>query len=271
MEKKYILVQFDCTNEHTRELLIAEMNEVQYDGFEETNAQLSCFILQNQFKEATIQEIASRYQVSYTLKEIQEQNWNAVWESNFQPVIISDFVGIRADFHTSIQNVCHEIIITPKMSFGTGHHATTYMMIEHMKSIDFTNKSVLDFGTGTGILAILAEKLGAKNITAIDNDDWSIENAKENFEKNHCKVITLTKAEDLNHLSDFDIILANINKHVIEANIKAIMHKLKSGGNIILSGFLKEDEQDMITMLRPYNPHQLYIKYYDNWLLIYYT
>src|SRR5205085_7037613 len=137
------------------------------------------------------------------------------WEKNFERVIIDDFVAIRAPFHKPIQKVTHEIVITPKMSFGTGHHATTFMMIQQMQDVDFKNKKVLDFGTGTGILAILAEKLGATKITAIDNDEWSISNANENIKTNNCRNIQLLLSDSPMLSQKFDVILANINKSVI--------------------------------------------------------
>jgi ribosomal protein L11 methyltransferase len=157
-------------------------------------------------------------------------------------VIVNDFVAVRADFHKPIKNVQHEIIITPKMSFGTGHHATTYMMIENMRTIDFTNKRVLDFGTGTGVLAILAKKLGADEILAIDNDKWSIDNARENIEKNNCEGIELLLADMPKSTGQFDIILANINRNVIMENLPVLASQLESDGILFLSGLIEEDE-----------------------------
>jgi ribosomal protein L11 methyltransferase len=158
-------------------------------------------------------------------------------------------VGIRAAFHQQVPHVKHEIIITPKMSFGTGHHATTYMMIEQMEALDFTGKSVADFGTGTGVLAILAEKLGAISIDAIDNDDWSIENSIENVAANNCSNINLIKDTSIPTGLVYDIILANINLHVILANSQAIQAACKKGTQLLLSGFIKSDEAEMLQML----------------------
>ena len=173
-----------------------------------------------------------------------EQNWNAVWEQNFQPVIVEDFCAVRAHFHAPISNVQHEIIITPKMSFGTGHHATTYMMMQQMRSIDFRDKTVFDFGTGTGILAILAEKLGAAKITAIDVDDWSIENAKENFERNGCNRISVSLSSKLPQ-DQFDIALANINRNVILQYMEQLLTIVKQEGLVLFSGLLAADEEDI--------------------------
>ena len=176
-----------------------------------------------------------------------ETNWNAVWESNFQPVLVDDFVAVRADFHESIAGVKHEVIITPKMSFGTGHHATTHMMIQQMQAIDFTSKAVFDFGTGTGILAILAEKLGAAAIMAVDNDDWSITNTAENLERNSCRKVELKKVDTAEGEGRYDVILANINKNVILDNLSSLIKQLASGGNLLLSGLLEADETDILT------------------------
>ncbi len=147
---------------------------------------------------------------------IEKQNWNALWESNFEPVQVDDFVGVRAGFHAPFGGVVeHDIVITPKMSFGTGHHGTTYCVMQLMRGIDFANKSVFDFGTGTGILAILAQKLGAGPVLAVDNDDWCIENASENIIVNNTQSIEIEKVNDANLNKKFNIIIANINKNII--------------------------------------------------------
>jgi ribosomal protein L11 methyltransferase len=183
-------------------------------------------------------------------------------------VIVDDFVAIRADFHEPVRGVEHEIIVTPKMSFGTGHHATTYMMIQQMRQIDFTGKRVFDFGTGTGILAILAEKMGAKKIVAVDNDDWSIENAGENIQRNNCSLIELRKANDPGMDSSFDIILANINKNVILENFPTIINQLAEGGVLLLSGLLKEDEYDIFRKSIEYSLQLIQTTVRDNWLAL---
>ena len=160
--------------------------------------------------------------------------------------MVDDFVGIRADFHEPVAGVEHEIVITPKMSFGTGHHATTFMMIQQMREIDFTGKSVFDFGTGTGILAILAEKQGASKIFAVDYDEWSIENAKENLAKNNCSKFVLKKADHAVGEGQYDILLANINKNVILENFSTLVKNMTPSGLLLLSGLLAEDEADII-------------------------
>ena len=167
----YIKITFTELQPEQREILIAQLADAGYEGFEERDNSLDAFINTKGFDAHILNEISFKYQTPYTKEKIAETNWNQIWESNFEPVVVDDFVAVRAGFHKPITTTKFEIIITPKMSFGTGHHATTYMMIWLMKDIDITGKSVLDFGTGTGILAILAERSGAKNILAIDNDD----------------------------------------------------------------------------------------------------
>jgi ribosomal protein L11 methyltransferase len=242
----YIEIKIENISEEQSEILIAQLNEIDFNGFEEGENFLTAFIEKENFDEDALQQIISAHQLSYQKNFIQQKNWNEEWEKNFDPVIVDDFVAIRAEFHRPIKNVEHEIIITPKMSFGTGHHATTYMMIQQMHNIDFKNTTVFDFGMGTGILAILAERLGAKNIVAIDNDEWSINNAKENIERNNCKCIQLFLSATLGSNEKFDIVLANINKNVILNNFENLKNLLSQNGQLLISGLLIEDEADIL-------------------------
>jgi ribosomal protein L11 methyltransferase len=246
--KKYIQVQFQNVTSLQTEMLIALLSEQSFAGFQEEPGILNAYIEEEDFDEFAVTEISNSVQTTFEKKYIEETNWNELWESNYSPVLIDDFVVIRAAFHQPYIGIKHEIIITPKMSFGTGHHATTTMMIRLMKDLNFQNKDVLDFGTGTGILSILAKKMGASKVLAIDYDDWSIENAKENFEKNNCDSIELQKADTVEQLSEtFDIILANINKNVILDNLSFFADKLNKGGILLISGFLIADETNMET------------------------
>ncbi|MBI5858790.1 MAG: 50S ribosomal protein L11 methyltransferase [Sphingobacteriales bacterium] len=242
----HIQITFSNLQPEQQELLIAHLDEAGFEGFDESENVLKAFIPEKNYDKELLKEIAFKYQLSFEEKIIPEQNWNAVWESNFQPVIIDDFVAIRADFHEPVKHVQHEIIITPKMSFGTGHHASTELMMQQMRQVDFMDKSVFDFGTGTGILSILAEKLGADKVVAVDNDDWSIANAEENFHRNNCKRIQLLKADGLPDNQQFDIILANINKNVLLDNIRSLKSHLSANGSLLLSGLLTPDETDML-------------------------
>lgn len=229
-------------NPFQQEELIAFLDEYHPSGFEQTDEKLIAYFEETDFVQDEILKILEGY--PYSKAELEEQNWNAVWEQNFQPVVVEDFCAVRAHFHAPLKNVQHEIIITPKMSFGTGHHATTYMMLQQMKDMDFHQKNVFDFGTGTGILSILAEKLGAAKITAIDVDDWSIENTKENSERNDCHKISVSLSSVIPD-ETFDIILANINRNVILAYMPALVTALIKGGQILFSGLLVADEKEV--------------------------
>jgi ribosomal protein L11 methyltransferase len=242
----HIQVTIPTTDTELQEMIIAMLAEIGYDGFEENEEQLKAFIDEEKFDEAILSGITSQLDLSFSKEIIAKQNWNELWESNFSPVIVDDFVGIRAHFHEPLKGVEHEIIITPKMSFGTGHHATTFSVMKLMKGIDFKGKSVFDFGSGTGILAILAEKLGATDILAVDNDAWCIENSIENAANNNCKNIRIELAHDAKTGRQFDVVIANINKNIILDNLKALAADVAINGDIVLSGLLREDEADIL-------------------------
>lgn len=248
----FLKVEFEFLSKEQKEIIIAFLTEMNYEGFEEEGDLLKAYVSSNLYDQNELKTLAAKHNLSFSITEIENKNWNQLWESKFDPVIIDDashkapWVAIRADFHKPIKNVEHEIIITPKMSFGTGHHATTFMMIKMMSEINFTGKVVLDFGTGTGILAILSEKLGASKIVAIDNDDQSIRNASENFSSNNCTKIQLLEASSAEGDNQFDVILANIIKTVIKNNLQAFVKQLTPGGVILLSGLLEDDEQEIL-------------------------
>ncbi|MCW3093467.1 MAG: ribosomal protein L11P-lysine N-methyltransferase [Ferruginibacter sp.] len=246
----YFQFDFDIENAEQLEKLVALLAEQGFEGFEESEDNLDAFIPEQKFDEAEFSRIIDFFPtVSYTKTVVENINWNKRWEEDFKPVMVDNFVAIRASFHSPIPNVAHQIIITPKMSFGTGHHATTYLMISQMQHIDFIGKSVLDFGTGTGILAILASKLGAAKVVAIDYDEWSIGNAKENITQNECVNIQVEQLDEIPVTQKFDIVLANINLNVIVSNMEAIVKASFTGATILLSGFLKENEADLKEVL----------------------
>lgn len=227
-------------NERQQEILISQLSDLGAEGFEQQEGSLIAYFNPQQFLSYEVNALLRGF--TFHMSTIAEQNWNAVWESNFPPVVVKDFCAVRAHFHEPVKTVQHEIIITPKMSFGTGHHATTYMMIGQMEDISFTGKTVFDFGTGTGILAILAEKLGACAVEAIDVDEWSIRNAQENMDRNDCGKISVRLSTEI-PLRPFDIILANINRNVILEYMPALEKAIIPGGYILLSGLMMGDEQ----------------------------
>ncbi|HUC83027.1 MAG TPA: 50S ribosomal protein L11 methyltransferase [Flavisolibacter sp.] len=238
---KHIQIEI-IANDYQQEELIALFDDYDATGFEQTDEKLIAYFNTDDFAKDEIEKLLEGY--SYQQTEVEERNWNEEWERNFQPVVVDDFVAVRAHFHAPIKDVQHEIVITPKMSFGTGHHATTYMMMQQMRGIDFGGKEVFDFGTGTGILAILAEKLGAREIFAIDVDDWSIDNAKENFERNDCHNIHVSLSSQL-PAAQFDVILANINRNVILDYMPQLVKTLRKNSQVLFSGLLVADEHDI--------------------------
>ena len=243
---EYIKIIFSDLVQDQKDRLIALLAEAGMDGFEEGHSYLVAYREAWVFNEKEIMDIATSLALPFEKEIIPETNWNTEWEKNFEPVQVEEFCIIRAEFHLPVKDVVHDIIITPKMSFGTGHHATTYMMIQWMREIDCRNKSVLDFGTGTGILAILAEKLRAQKVLAIDSDQWSIENAAENIMINNCSVIQLQKSDFVDFNEKFDIILANINKNVLIKGMLQLRQHLEKGGVLVISGLLIGDREDII-------------------------
>ena len=248
-----------------QEVLIALLADSGYDGFEQQDELLKAYVTEPLFDEDFLKSLG----VEYIVARIEERNWNEQWEKSFQPVIIEDFCAVRAHFHDPIPGVAYELVITPKMSFGTGHHATTYMMLQAMRQLPLQGKRILDFGTGTGVLAILAAKLGAGPILAIDNDDWSIANARENAEANGCGAILIEKCDQLENLpGPFDVILANINKHVILEQLSQMEQQLAKGGVILLSGLLQNDSEDIENEAAKTNLSISVGTVKDNWILM---
>lgn len=236
---------FKKVDQQQQELLIALLSGYA-DGFEQFDEELLAFTAD---EKAFGVELKTLDRLEYTVEKVAVKNWNEIWESDFQPVTIfgenAPFLHIRASFHKPLCEAKYETIITPKMSFGTGHHPTTALVVELMANIRFEEKDVIDFGTGTGLLAILAEKMGAKNILAIDHDEWSIANARENLSVNACERTEVIKADKINCDFPVDIILANINLNIILAQLEDIFRCAKKEGIILLSGMLVEDTQQI--------------------------
>lgn len=264
----YKKIQFENISASENEMLIAKMSLAGFE-FEEKETSLIAYIGEDQFEQDYLDDIIKN--IPYSITELPDKNWNEEWESNFSPVVVENFCAIRAGFHQPIKSVEHEIVITPKMSFGTGHHATTFMMMLQMQRVDFKKKRVLDFGTGTGVLAILALKCGAASVVAIDNDDWSIRNARENFERNNCPAITLMKADSAGTDGQFDIILANITRNVILDNFPNFVNRLVKGGTLLLSGILPEDETDISAKASEYHLTAGTKTEKNNWICLKYS
>ncbi|MGL6268233.1 MAG: 50S ribosomal protein L11 methyltransferase [Chitinophagaceae bacterium] len=271
MDKKYLAVHFSPVSEEQKDLLTGLLSEVGFDGFEDEEDKFSAFINAADFDPSEFESLVSVVGANHSFSYIKEENWNAKWESSFEPVILPGKVAVRASFHEPVPGVEHEIIITPKMSFGTGHHATTWLMMEEMLTHDFKGRSVFDFGTGTGILAILAEKLGANAIEAVDNDAWSLHNAAENLENNATKKVHLYGAETIPENRKFDMLIANINKIVILENKVKFLNALNPGGLLLLSGLMTEDRDDIEKAFFPLFGNPLIFREKNNWIILTFT
>jgi ribosomal protein L11 methyltransferase len=234
------------------EILMAEIGEVGFDSFLETENGFEAYVELENYDKHQLQFIKDKYnkqtQIVFYQDRIQKQNWNEEWEKNYEPIIVDGKCLIRADFHRIEKKYAYELIITPKMSFGTGHHQTTYLMVKNQMEINHQNKRVMDAGCGTAILSVMASKLGAKEVEAFDIDEWSVSNGKENIEVNGCANIhhQRGKLSDLGFRGKFEIILANINKNVLLDEIKLYKEYLTQGGLLLLSGFYVEDILDLL-------------------------
>lgn len=229
------------------DILIAELGEIGYESFVETEEGVQAYIQSSLFSDEALKHITvikdtENFKIQYSYKTIADTNWNAVWESNFEPVIIDDKCLIRAPFHNIEKKYELEIVIEPKMSFGTAHHETTYLMLQYLFELDLKNKKLLDMGCGTSILAIAAAKLGSNDIDAIDNDEWAYNNSIENVEKNDTKQIKVYLGDaNLLGKDKYEIILANINRNILLNDIQTYSKCLENKAYLLMSGFYTED------------------------------
>ncbi len=254
-----------------RDILIAELEEVGFESFVETDAGVIAYIKKEEWSGTLLNDIqilnSAEFKITYNKEEIAQVNWNIEWEKNFNPLIIDEKVSIRAPFHSKPGNIDYDLIIEPKMSFGTGHHQTTHVMIQHLLDIDLSDKKVLDMGCGTGILAIFAEKRGASFIDAIDNDAWCYENSVENVERNNCHNIHVYKG-DAALLKDksYDFIIANINRNILLQDIRTYSKCLEKDGILLLSGFYTEDIPAIETEAQKNHLKKVSFIERDNWV-----
>jgi len=242
----YIGYQFKVTPlQPGVEILIAELGYAGFESFVETEEGVTAYIQKEEWNGDILNDIqileSDEFEITYTFEDIEQVNWNEEWEKNFSPIVVDDVCSVRAPFHEK-PNTQYDIVIEPKMSFGTGHHETTHMMIQHILKNDFKDKSVLDMGCGTGVLAILAEMKGAKPIDAVDFDNWCYLNSIENVERNNCKHITVIEGDASVLINKkYDIIIANINRNILLNDMAVYASCLNKKGILFLSGFYKED------------------------------
>jgi len=261
-------IEADVTCEHQwKDIYVAWLSEAGYNSFEETSTGIKAYIPKEYFDKNRLLEII-RTDDSVTIHEPETKNWNEEWEKNFPMVEVNAQCIIRAPFHVLHKPYLYDIIIQPKMSFGTGHHSTTRLVMDEMMQHNFTGKKVADYGSGTGVLSILAAKLGSNEIYAIDNDEWSYANAAENAELNGVNFtgLQLGTLDELNE-TGFDMILANINKNIILESLKKLVDKLKPGGKLFTSGFFAADAGDITHEAQQYHLNFVVLKTENNWAM----
>jgi ribosomal protein L11 methyltransferase len=259
----YISLEVNCQEDFI-EIFTAELAEIGFSTFQEKEDGTGLFAYseENQMIEPSqIEELFQQYEsltsVTYELGSVEKENWNADWEKNYQPIEVEDKILVRADFHPPNPKFPIEIVVTPKMSFGTGHHETTYQMLNLMHDMDLKDADVLDAGCGTGILAILAAIKGAKKVDAYDIDEWAVENTNENFSLNSIDnlihKVWLGEVQTIPQESLYDLILANINKNILLADIQYLQKHIKKDGFLMLSGFYENDVQDILNECEKYS------------------
>ena len=245
MDAIYIAYDFNVSpKEPATEMLIAQLGYVGFESFVEQDNGVTAYIQKQEWNSKILEDVfllhSNEFNITFEHNEIAQTNWNEEWEKNFNPIQVDDLVSIRAPFHTN-PSLQFDIVIEPKMSFGTGHHETTHMMVQHLLALDLDTKKVLDMGCGTGILAIFAEMKGAKPIDAIDIDSWCYENSLENIQRNNCNHITVYEGDASLLKEKYDVIIANINRNILLSDMKTYTDCLNENGVLLLSGFYKED------------------------------
>ena len=255
-----------------RDILIAELAEIGFESFVENETGVEAYIQKEEFKEELISEMSiisnEAFEVSYATKLIADQNWNAEWEKNFELINVEDRCCIRAPFHDKIESIEYDIVIDPKMSFGTGHHETTYLMIKRLLDLDLKNKKVLDMGCGTGVLAILAKMKNALHIEAIDIDEWAYNNTVENIRNNNCKeiVVKMGGAEKIE--TKFEVIIANINRNILLNDMDKYVSSLLDEGSLLLSGFFSSDKEMLLEATTQLGMELVYSESKNDWTML---
>ncbi len=276
---QYTKVTFTISpiNDFIRDILTAELAEFEYDSFEETEDGINAYIPTDSFSSNDIQSLQilqnEDYKISFTNEEMPDQNWNETWEKHFfNPIIIDDRCIVRSPFHQEVPKTDYDILIEPKMAFGTGHHETTGLMIKHILDVDFSGKTVLDMGCGTGILGILCAMKNATKVTGIDIEDWAFNNANENIRLNNIKQMEVFCGDaSLLGQETYDIILANINRNILLADIEKYVSVLKKNGSLYLSGFYNSDIDVIDAKCTQSNLEKISVKEDNNWVSIAYT
>ena len=276
MDNIYIEYNFTVTpKEPATEILIAELGAVGFESFVENKNGVTAYIQKEDWDSTILDAIfvlkSDEFLIEYNQNEVEQTNWNAEWEKNFTPIQVDELVSIRAPFHEN-PNLKYDIVIEPKMSFGTGHHETTHMMVQHLLQLDLENKKTLDMGCGSGILAIFAEMKGAKPIDAIDIDNWCYENSTENVTRNNCHNISVYEGESsLLVNKKYDVIIANINRNILLMDMEVYTNCLNEKGVLLLSGFYEEDIPIIDAEVSKYNLKLETFTQRNNWVALKYN
>jgi ribosomal protein L11 methyltransferase len=270
MNFKVITIQ---AQEEFSQVLQAELGELGFNSFMEQEEGFETAIEEDLFDMASFEEKINFYRdftkIEFQLRNEAKQNWNKLWEENFQPITIDEICIVRAEFHPEQPEFKYNIIVTPKMSFGTGHHQTTRLMVRNQLTISHQDKTVLDLGCGTGILGIMAAQLGAKSIDACDIDAWAVENTLENAEMNKVKINAKEgTVQVFSGNKPFDIVLANINRNILLDEMESYSQLTKTGGNLLLSGFYSEDVDLLKEKAAQFELKYLSQQQEDNWVSI---
>ncbi len=242
----YIEVSISDLSGFDPEIVVAQLAELGFESFTESEDGVQGFIREDMYEEGPVndylQQLSAEHDIRYSFKKIESQNWNAIWESEYEPVVIAGKCRVRAPFHAAMPEMQYEIMIEPRMSFGTAHHSTTSLMLELLMLEDLHEKRVLDMGCGTGVLAILADKMHAKQVVAIDNDEWAYSNSIDNMQKNDAGTVVVLQGDagDI-PLPAYDIIIANINRNVLLNDIPVYAGFLEENGVLLMSGFYEQD------------------------------
>jgi ribosomal protein L11 methyltransferase len=276
MDNIYIEYHFTVSpKEPGTEILIAELGAVGFESFVENEQGVIGYIQKEDWNTTLLDAIfilnSDEFIIQYTKNEVEQTNWNAEWEKNFKPIQVDDLVSIRAPFHEN-PHLKYDIVIVPKMSFGTGHHETTHMMVQHLLALDLENKKVLDMGCGTGILAIFAEMKGANPIDAIDIDAWCYENSLENIARNNCSHIAVFEGDSALLINKkYDVIIANINRNILLDDMSIYTNCLHENGVLLLSGFYQEDISVIDAEVSKYNLQLESFIERNNWVALKYN
>jgi ribosomal protein L11 methyltransferase len=270
MKSYYTRLQIVCDPEYS-EILMAEIAEAGFDTFMEIEKGFEAYGEEKKVDTDLVETICKKYKhvnpLLLLFDKVEKQNWNKEWEKNVEPINVDGKILVRASFHEARPSIPYEIIITPKMSFGTGHHQTTHLMLRAQLTVDHKGKRVMDAGCGTGILSIMAAKLGASSVEAFDIDDWSVENSIENIEVNETPNVSirLGTVRSLSFDGMFDVLLANINKNILLDEMEVYAAKLKVGGHVLLSGFYTADIPDLVAKAKTYSLKEIRRDEKDTW------